>query len=80
MKHGKGKVGWYVEVDKKLRDNFDKAYPAKGAKAALTRAAIKHALRVMPKDLTTLYTGVEIGRKLRNKEQGPVDETDAVAP
>lgn len=55
------RIGWYVEVDSELYHEFCRLFPHRGAKAALTIAAIKHAIRVGPAALAKLYDVSEGG-------------------
>jgi hypothetical protein len=40
--------GWYVELPADLVEAFDKAFPKRGAKTALTLAAVKQAIERLP--------------------------------
>lgn len=48
-------VGWFVEIPRSLRDEFDRLYPGKRHKKILTITAIQRALRVNPTSLHNLY-------------------------
>ncbi|HEY6022439.1 MAG TPA: hypothetical protein VIY48_22035 [Candidatus Paceibacterota bacterium] len=48
-------VGWTVLIPRTLREEFDRAYPGRGAKKILTITAIRHALEVRPQVLKDLY-------------------------
>lgn len=38
-------VGWYVDVPRELKEQFDKLWPQRGANTKLTIAAIKYAIQ-----------------------------------
>lgn len=48
-------VGWYIEIPRSLRDEFDKLYPGRRHKKILTITAIQRAIRLHPKSLHNLY-------------------------
>lgn len=48
-------VGWFVEIPRSLRDEFDRLYPGKRNKKILTITAIQRAVRLAPKSLFNLY-------------------------
>jgi hypothetical protein len=51
----KKNVGWFVEVPRELRDQFDKLYPGRRNKKILTLTAIKCAIERNPKSLFNLF-------------------------
>lgn len=52
---GEVTCGWYVEVPRSLVEEFDRRFPARGAKKILTITAITYALYVTPRDIAKLY-------------------------
>lgn len=50
-------AGWFVEVPRDLKEEFQRLYPGRAAMKKLTVAFIKWAIRMKP-DLDTLEKGV----------------------
>lgn len=48
-------VSWMVLIPRSLREEFDAAYPSRGAKKILTITAIRHAIDMKPQVLKDLY-------------------------
>ena len=68
-------IGWYVEVPAELYEAFSERFPYKGAKKALTVAAIQHALDVLIPDPGRMYENDIVQARRRVLEEHGADSS-----